>query len=264
MTEVWGEVAGRLRRAEASRQAIAPVIEGWPTLTIADGYNIQRVNIDRRIAAGEHIVGHKVGLSSKAMQRMMGVDEPDFGHLLASMQVAPGGVMDVDQCIQPRVEVEVAFVLGTGLRGPDCSIDDVLAATEAFHPAIEIIDSRIVDWRIGIVDTIADNASSKAFVLGDPVDPAALDPRMVPVVLSVNGDIAETGVSAAVLGHPATAVAWLANTLHPFGVTLEAGHVILPGSCTRAVPVAPGDQVVAEFGPLGDVAVTFDSIGVTP
>jgi 2-keto-4-pentenoate hydratase len=191
---------------------------------------------------------------------MMSVDEPDFGHLLDTMEVATGGVMDVDACIAPRVEVEVAFVLGGSLQGPDCTVDDVLSATAAWRPAIEIIDSRIADWKIGIVDTVADNASSKAFVLGPPrAFDDNFDVRMVPAVLSVNGEIAETGVSAGVLGNPARAVAWLANTLHPFGVTLEAGHLVLPGSCTRAVPVGPGDTVLAEFGPLGDVSVTFAS-----
>ena len=261
MVDTWDDVAARLRTAEDRREPVPPVVDEWPALTIADGYNIQRVNIDRRLAQGEVVVGHKVGLSSKAMQRMMGVEEPDFGHLLSTMEVPNGGTMGVGSCIRPRVEVEVAFVLGAPLSGPDCTVDEVLAATAAFRPAVEIIDSRIADWRIGIVDTIADNASSKAFVLGDPVPRDALDSRMVPAVLWLNGDITETGVSAAVLGHPATAVAWLANTLHAFGVVLEAGHVILPGSCTRAVPVDAGDVVLAEFGPLGDVTVSFDGSG---
>lgn len=263
MSAVWLELAERLRRAENDQAPIAPIARD--DLTINDAYEIQRINIDERRRNGDVVVGHKVGLSSKAMQRMMEVEQPDFGHLMESMRVLDGGTFDVGTSISPRVEVEVAFMLGRPLHGPDCGIDDVLAATEAWCPAIEISDSRIADWRIGIVDTVADNASSGAFVLGSCVECSDdIDSRMIPAVLSVNGDIAETGVSAAVLGHPAIAVAWLANTLHPFGVTLEAGHVVLPGSCTRAVPVAAGDTVVAEFGPLGTVTVVFGDSGARP
>ncbi|HEY4333010.1 MAG TPA: 2-keto-4-pentenoate hydratase [Ilumatobacteraceae bacterium] len=257
------QVALLLRDAERESAPIPPLIATWPQLAIDDAYRIQQINIEDRIAGGDFIVGHKVGLSSLAMQRMMGVDQPDFGHLLGSMEVPNGAAVDAATCIALRVEVEVAFVLGSPLSGPDCTVEDVLAATVEFRPAIELIDSRIADWKIGISDTIADNASSKGFVLGEPIAAnSGIDSRMVPAVLWLNDEIIETGVSAAVLGHPARAVAWLANTLHRFGTTLEAGHVILPGSCTKAVGVKRGDRVRAEFGPLGDVSVSFSEEGV--
>ena len=192
------------------------------------------------------------------MQQMMGVDEPDFGHLLDTMFIPNGAEVPAARFLKPRVEIETAFVLGAPLVGPDCTIDDVLAATDHVLPAIELIDSRIRNWEIKLPDTIADNASSGALVLGDtPTSVDDVDLRLVGAVMVRNGEIVETGAGAAVLGHPAASVAWLVNKLHGFGTALEPGHVVLPGSCTRAADVGPGDRVVAEFGTLGTVRLDF-------
>jgi 2-keto-4-pentenoate hydratase len=250
--------ADRLWEAERHQQPIAPLSESFAGLDVADAYEIQLANIRRRIDAGAVVRGHKVGLSAKAMQDMLGVSEPDYGHLLDDMFVPEGDRVPAGRLCVPRVEVEVAFVLGDALPAPGCSVADVLRATAFVMPAIEIIDSRIRDWRITLPDTIADNASSAGIVLGGRrTSLLAVDVRTVGAVLRRNGEIVETGAAGAVLGNPATAVAWLANKVHTFGVTLEAGHVILPGSCTRAVDVEPGDVIRADFDALGHVSVTF-------
>jgi 2-keto-4-pentenoate hydratase len=250
--------ADALRAAERDRAPIAPLTETWPGLDVTDAYEIQLLNVRRRVEAGETVRGHKVGLSARAMQQMMGVNEPDYGHLLDTMFVFEGDRVPAAGMCFPRVEVEVAFVLGERLAGPGVTVADVLRATEFVLPAIEIIDSRIDRWRIRLPDTIADNASSARVVLGGKATrPADVDLRLVGAVLRKNGEIVETGASGAVLGNPATAVAWLANKVHAFGVTLEPGHVVLPGSCTRAVDVAAGDVIRADFDQLGHVSVVF-------
>jgi 2-keto-4-pentenoate hydratase len=252
------EAARRLAEAERDRAPIEPLASQGLELDIVDAYEIQLLNIHQRLAAGATVRGHKVGLSSPAMQRMMGVDEPDYGHLLDDMFVFESGTVPVGALCAPRVEVEVGFVLGSDLKGPGVTVADVIAATRFVMPAIEIIDSRIADWRIGLTDTIADNASSARVVLGAHATAIeGLDLRLIGALLSRNGEVVESGASGAVLGNPAVAVAWLANKVASFGVTLEAGHVILPGSCTRAVDVAAGDVVVAEFDRLGSVTVGF-------
>jgi 2-keto-4-pentenoate hydratase len=251
-------LADALSEAERSRTPIDPLTVEYPDLDVTDAYEIQLVNVRRRVEAGATVRGHKIGLSARAMQQMMGVDEPDYGHLLDDMFVAEATVVPANELLQPRVEVEVAFVLGASLAGPGCTVADVLEATAFVAPAIEIIDSRIRDWKISLPDTIADNASSGRVVLGGrrtAVD--AVDLRTIGAVLRRNGEIVETGAAGAVLGNPATAVAWLANNVHAFGVTLEAGHVVMPGSCTRAVDVAAGDVVRADFDTLGHVTVAF-------
>jgi 2-keto-4-pentenoate hydratase len=248
-------LADLLRAAERDRAPIAPLVESHPALGAADAYRIQLRNIRRRTAP---VVGHKVGLSSVAMQQMMGVDEPDYGHLLADMRLAEEVPVDAGRYCYPRVEIEVAFLLARDLPGADCTEADVLAATEAFAPAIELIDSRIVDWRISLADTIADNASSAGFVVGAArVDPSSVDIQAIDATLWRNGERVAQGRSDAVLGNPVTAVAWLARTVARFGVRLRAGHLILPGACARAVDVRPGDQFRASFDGLGDVAVSF-------
>ena len=247
-----------LRDAELSGKAMAPLAARWPGLDIADAYAIQRINIEHRVAEGAAVRGHKVGLSSRAMQDMMGVHEPDYGHLLDDMFVFEGHTVPMRELMQPRVEIEVAFVLGQPLPKQGCNAADVLRATEFILPAIEIIDSRIADWKIGIVDTIADNASSAKLVLGgNPVRLCDVDVRTLGASLQLNGETVETGNSAAVLGNPVTSVAWLAQTIGAFDIALEAGQVVLPGSCTRAVAVAAGDSVRAEFDALGHVEVSF-------
>ena len=251
-------LADVLASAERDRVPVDPLTAGCPELDIVDAYEIQLLNIQRRVAQGSVVRGHKVGLSARAMQQMMGVDEPDYGHLLDDMFVFEGEHVDTGTLCQPRVEVEVAFVLGARLPAPGCTVADVLAATAFVAPAIEIIDSRIRDWKISLTDTVADNASSARVVLGGSrtsVD--RVDLRTIGAVLRRNAEIVETGAAGAVLGNPATAVAWLANKVHDFGVTLDAGHVVMPGSCTRAVDVAPGDVVRADFDSLGHVMVAF-------
>jgi 2-keto-4-pentenoate hydratase len=193
------------------------------------------------------------------MQDMMGVDEPDYGHLLSDMACFEDVPVDAGRYLLPRIEPEVAFILGGDLPGEDCTEDDVLRATEWVTASLGLIDSRIADWRIGLVDTIADNASSAGFVLGTArVAPGEVDLRDVPVTLWRNGEEVGVGRSDAVLGNPVTSVAWLARKVASFGVRLRAGHVILPGSCTRAIDARNGDSFRGEFGPLGPVSLTFE------
>jgi 2-keto-4-pentenoate hydratase len=252
--------ADTLRVAERDRAPVGPLVEKFPDLDVVDAYEIQLLNIRRRLVEDSgRVLGHKVGLSSEAMQRMMGVDEPDYGHLLADMELAEDVPVPVDRYCYPRVEVEVGFVLGADLPGEGCTEADVLAATEALAPAIELIDSRIRDWKISLPDTIADNASSAAFVLGRArVRPQDVDVCGIDAVLWRNDEQVAEGRSDAVLGNPVTAVAWLARKVASFGVRLEAGNVVLPGSCTRAIDARPGDVFRAEFSGLGTVSLSFD------
>jgi 2-keto-4-pentenoate hydratase len=253
------DAAQELMVAERDRSPMKPLTERWPQMDVSDAYEIQLLNISDRVAEGATVRGHKVGLSARAMQQMMGVDEPDYGHLLDDMFVLEDGSIDVGKLCQPRVEIEVGFVLGARLSGPACTVADVLRATEYLVPSIEVIDSRITDWKIALADTIADNASSARVVLGGrPTIPSEVDVRLIGSVLRKNGEIVETGASGAVLGNPASAIAWLANKVHGFGVVLEPGHVVLPGSCTRAVPVSAGDTIRADFDVLGHVSINFE------
>ncbi|CAM4525675.1 2-keto-4-pentenoate hydratase [Nocardia ninae] len=252
------ELADELELAERDRVAIDPLVARYPDIDVVDAYEIQLINIRRRLDSGARVVGHKVGLSSKAMQQMMGVDEPDYGHLLAEMEVYEDVPVEADRYLFPRVEVEVGFVLGADLPGADCTEDDVLAATVAFAPAIELIDSRIKDWKIGLTDTISDNASSAGFVLGpERVAPKDIDIKAIDAVLTRNGEVVAEGRSDAVLGDPVIAVAWLARKVASFGVRLKAGDIVLPGSCTRAIDARPGDAFHAEFAGLGSVRLQF-------
>ncbi len=243
-----------LRTAERDRVPIKPLVELYPEIDVVDAYEIQLLNVRHR---NRDVIGHKVGLSSLAMQRMMGVDEPDYGHLLDDMQLH--GTADASAYLYPRVEVEIAFLLSRDLPGEGCTTEDVLAATEFVAPAIELIDSRIADWRIALPDTIADNASSAAFILGaERVRPSDVDIRGVEASLSRNGEVVATGRGDAVLGDPAIAVAWLAQKVATFGVRLLAGDIVLPGSCTRAFDARPGDEFRAEFAGLGSVDLKFE------
>ncbi|MDP3712199.1 MAG: 2-keto-4-pentenoate hydratase [Mycobacteriales bacterium] len=247
-----------MRVAEATQVAIPPLAQTWAAIDVVDAYEIQLIGIRRRLAAGATVHGHKVGLASKAMQEMMGVDEPDYGHLLSDMVYTEDAPIPTGRFLLPRVEVEVGFVLGDDLPGEGCTVEDVLRCTDFVAPAIELIDSRIADWKIGLTDTIADNASSCGVVLGEQrVKPDELDLTAIDAVLSINGAEVATGRSDAVLGDPTIAVAWLARKVASFGVRLEAGHVVLPGSCTRAYDVGPGDDVLATFSGLGSVHLTF-------
>jgi 2-keto-4-pentenoate hydratase len=248
-----------LADAERDAKPVTPLRGQWSKLDVEDAYAIQQLNIADRVAGGAVIRGHKVGLSSRVMQEMMGVDEPDYGHLLDDMFVFEGDTIDTRGLCMPRVEVEVAFVLGRSLPGRSCNVADVLRATEFVLPAIEVIDSRIQNWDIKLFDTIADNASSCRVVLGgNPTRLVDLDDlRSIEATLSLNGSLVGRGTAGAVLGNPATAVAWLARKLDSFGVALEEGHVIMPGSCTKAFDVTPGTTARAEFEGLGHVEINF-------
>jgi 2-keto-4-pentenoate hydratase len=253
------ELAADLAEAERSRVPIAPLTDENPTIDVVDAYEIQLINIRQRVAEGARVVGHKVGLSSKAMQQMMNVDEPDYGHLLDEMEVFEDTPVKADRYLYPRVEVEVGFILAEDLPGADCTEDDVLAATAAFAPSIELIDTRITDWKIKLCDTISDNASSAGFVLGKSrVAPKDVDVKGIDAVLTRNGEVVAKGRSDAVLGNPVTAVAWLARKVESFGVRLRKGDIVLPGSCTRAIDARPGDHFVADFDGLGSVQLTFE------
>ncbi|MFC8528431.1 2-keto-4-pentenoate hydratase [Nocardia sp. NPDC057227] len=253
------ELADELAVAERERVAIDPLVARHPEIDVVDAYEIQLLNIRHRVSNGAKVVGHKVGLSSKAMQQMMGVDEPDYGHLLAEMEVFEDRPVPAANYLFPRVEVEVGFVLGADLPGEECTEADVLAATTAFAPAIELIDSRIRDWKIGLCDTISDNASSAGFVLGpERVAPGDIDIKAIDAVLTRNGEVVAEGRSDAVLGDPVIAVAWLARKVAGFGVRLKAGDIVLPGSCTRAIDARPGDSFLAEFAGLGSVRLRFE------
>ena len=255
---VRARLAADLAQAERSRVPVGPLTAAHPEIDVVDAYEIQLINIRQRVAEGATVVGHKVGLSSEAMQKMMGVDEPDYGHLLADMEVFSDLEVDSSRYLYPRVEVEVGFILADDLPGAGCTEDDVLAATAAFAPAIELIDTRITEWKIKLCDTIADNASSAGFVLGpERVSPKDIDITAIDAVLTRNGEVVAEGRSDAVLGNPVTAVAWLARKVDDFGVRLRAGDVVLPGSCTRAIDVRPGDAFVADFTGLGSVRLTF-------
>jgi 2-keto-4-pentenoate hydratase len=251
-------LAEELFAAERDRAPIAPITERHPDATVADAYAIQVAGRDMRCGGGAKVRGHKVGLTARAMQVQFGVTTPDYGFLLDSMFVAEAEVLPARVLIQPRVEPEVAFVLGRPLKGPGVTAADVMRATEFVCPSLEIIDSRIKDWKIQLIDTISDNASSARVVLGGRCTRLeAVDLRQLPCTLTQDGAIALTGTAAAVLGNPINAVTWLANTLGRLGVTLEDGDVILPGSCTAALTCPPGSYVRADFGPLGGVAVGF-------
>lgn len=251
--------ADALWEAERAGRPIAPLMNANRHLTISDAYAIQRHNVERRIAAGRVVVGHKIGLTSRAMQMMLGVDEPDFGAILDDMLVEEGDPIRFDSLLQPKAEGELAVVLDHDLVGPGVTIPVALRAIAGVLPAIEVIDSRIVDWRITLLDTVADNASSGRVVIGSRLTPLeGLDLRLVGAVLSLNGDVVETGAGAAALGSPIRCVSWLANKLGELGSGLRAGEIVMTGALHRAIDVAAGDVVTAEFGGIGSVTVRFE------
>ncbi|HEY0613237.1 MAG TPA: fumarylacetoacetate hydrolase family protein [Candidatus Elarobacter sp.] len=252
-------LAAALEAAERDGVQIAPLIASV-AFDARTAYAIQRETARRRIARGDARVGMKVGLTSEPMQRMLGVDEPDFGHLFASMRVEDGASFPIAELLQPRVEAEIAIVLKSELRGPGVTDADVLAACDYVAPALEIIDSRIRDWKISLSDTIADNGSSARFVIGAArVAPAGIDLPAIAMTFTKNGETIGTGLGSAVLGSgPLRAVAWLANTLADTGLVLAAGDVVLPGALSAAVPAAAGDTFRATFtAGLGDTTVSF-------
>jgi len=247
-----------LYQALQSRQAVVPLTDREPHITIEDAYAIQQRMMARRLQAGERVVGKKIGVTSAAVMNMLGVYQPDFGWLTDAMVYNEGEAIAASTLIQPKAEGEIAFVLKKTLKGPGVTAADVLAATEGVMACFEIVDSRIQDWKIKIQDTVADNASCGVFVLGDRlVDPRDVDLVTCGMVLEKNGEIVATGAGAAALGHPANAVAWLANTLGAHGIALEAGEVVLSGSLAIMVPVVAGDTLRVTIGGIGGCSVRF-------
>ena len=252
-------LGGELHRALRGRTTVAPLTAREPALTIADSYRVSRHVLAARIAEGERVIGKKIGVTSKPVQRMLDVHQPDFGWLTDRMAYPNGSEMPISRLlIQPRAEGELAFVLARDLRGPGITAADVLRATDHVKACFEIVDSRITDWKIRIEDTVADNASSGLFLLGDEaIDPRALDMYASGMVVEKNGEIISTGAAAAALGSPAECVAWLANTLAGFDVPLVAGEIILSGSWVPLESVAAGDRMKVTIGGVGSATVTF-------
>ena len=251
-------IADELAAADRTHSVIPRITARYPEATVEDSYAIQGVWRDRMIADGRRLVGRKIGLTSKAMQQATGITEPDYGVMFDDTVYPSGAEIPVEKFSNVRVEVELAFVLKTPLEGPDCTLEDALAAIEYAVPALEVLNSHIELEGRTIVDTISDNAAYGAMVLGDVHKrPDEVDLRWVPGVLSRNGEIEETGVAAGVLGHPATGVAWLANKFAQHGARLEAGEIILAGSFTRPMWVGRGDSVRCDYGPLGVIECRF-------
>ena len=258
--------AQRLEEAERTGVACRQFSLDYPSMNIDDAYAIQHAWIALKERSGRKVKGHKIGLTSKAMQRAVNITEPDYGVLLDDMFYRDGSVIPTERFLQLKVEAELAFVLARPLSGPDCTLFDVLDATAYVSPALEILDARIqrVDPATKrtrtVLDTISDNAANAAIVLGGrPFRPAEVDTdmRRIGAIVSRNGEVEETGLAAGVLNHPGYGVAWLANRLHRFNVTLQAGEVVLAGSFIRPIDVQKGDTIVADFGEFGSVSCYF-------
>lgn len=252
------KIAEELADAERTHTVIPRITARYPDATVEDSYAIQGVWRDSQVAAGRKLVGRKIGLTSKAMQAATGITEPDYGVMFDDTVYDNGSVIDFDQFTNVRIEVELAFVLKEPLDGPNCSLFDVIRATEFVTPALEILNSHIEMEGRTIVDTISDNAAYGGMVLGGvPMRPDEIDLRWVSALLYKNETIEETGVAAGVLNHPATGVAWLANKFHQHGSRLEAGEIILAGSFTRPMWVERGDSVVCDYGKMGTISCRF-------
>ncbi|MFO1147575.1 MAG: 2-oxo-hepta-3-ene-1,7-dioic acid hydratase [Alsobacter sp.] len=246
-----------LLQAETDRKPIPQISKTWPDVELEDAYKIQELWAKERIGRGARLVGHKIGLTSRAMQMASKITEPDYGCILDDAVFNDGAQIRADLFIKPRLEVELAFIMGEDLEGPGKRIYDVMRATEMVVPALEIIDYRTEVPR-AITDTIADNAAFGAIVVGGrPIRPMDVDIRWIGATLSKNGIIEESGVSAAIMGHPAAGIAWLVNKLHAVGGGLKRGQIVLGGSFTRPVDIARGDVIQADFGPLGAIGVSF-------
>jgi 2-oxo-hept-3-ene-1,7-dioate hydratase len=260
------QAAERLEEAAHTRVACRQFSLDYPDMTIDDAYAIQHAWMQLKLRNGRTVKGHKIGLTSKAMQRAVNIAEPDYGTLLDDMFYRDGAVIPSERFLQLKIEAELAFVLARPLSGPDCTLFDVLDATAYVTPALEILDARIqrddpeTKRTRNVFDTISDNAANAALVLGGrPFKPAVIDAdmRRIGAIVSRNGEVEETGLAAGVLNHPGYGVAWLANRLHRFGVTLQPGQVILAGSFIRPIEVAKGDTIVADYGEFGTVSCHF-------
>lgn len=255
LTDAPGK-AKALYEARRTRTPIAPFTDADPTLGMADGYAIQQELVRLLLADGDRVIGYKVGLTSVPMQKMIGVDSPDYGPVLASTVYADGDAVSLSDFIAPKVEAEIVFTLGAPLRGPGVTVDQARAAIAGAQAGLEIVDSRIADWRIKLADTVADLASNGAMATADRTVPIEdFDPRLTGMVMTRNGELVDTAAGAAALGDPVAVVAWLANTLGEHGVTLEPGHLVMTGALHAAVPLSPGDVFTAEFDRLGAISI---------
>ncbi|WP_010138500.1 2-oxo-hept-4-ene-1,7-dioate hydratase [Oceanicola sp. S124] len=258
------QIARQLDQAEQQATQIAQLSLAYPDLQMADSYAIQNAWLQLKQDRGLTLRGHKIGLTSRAMQQAVGIDTPDYGFLTDDMFLEDAAQIDTGRLIEPRIEAELAFVLAEDLSGPDCTLHDVLDATAWITPALELLDARIrrIDPDSGrrrtVLDTVADNAANSAIICGGlTVRPMDLDLRRAGVVTLRNGIVEETGLAAGVLNHPANGIAWLANRLAPWGVTLKKGQVILSGSFIRPIDARRGDTFTADYGPLGTVSCHF-------
>jgi 2-keto-4-pentenoate hydratase len=251
-------LAGELARSEDTRRPIGPLTDRFPSLTVADAYRIQLHNIQRRIGGGTRVVGHKIGFTAKAMRDLLGVDEPDFGYLLDDMVLRGGEPIALSGFLYPRIEAEIAFYLSHALKGPGVTVEDVAEAIAWAVPSLELIDSRIADWRIRLPDTIADNASAARVIVGDERRPLAPDHfANCQATVSVDGAVVSSGYGRDVYGSPVRAVMWLVNLLAEYDVGLEAGQLVMPGALHSAVTISRPCTVSAEFDGMGLVTARF-------
>ena len=254
----YEEIAKKLLESELAGTPIAPLTEKYPGLSIEDAYRIQLAGVNMKLSQGRKVIGKKIGLTSRGMQKLLGVNEPDYGHLLDDMLVLEGDTLKRSDLIAPKVEGELAFVLKDTLRGPGVTIADVYRATEGIFPSFEIVDSRIEAWKIKLPDTISDNASSARLVLGSRMASIKdIDLKLIGMMYEKNGEMVNSGVGAEVWGNPAAAVAWLANKLSTFDIALEKGEIILSGAFTAAEKAEAGDVFTVSFYGLGSVSIKF-------
>jgi 2-keto-4-pentenoate hydratase len=258
MTLDHGAIAEELFAARRDRAPVPPLVERYPGFSVVDGYRVQEAFLDRLLADEDRVHGWKLGLTSQAMQTLLGVDSPDYSRIPTRFVVPAGGSVAVGDFCAPRIEAEIAAVLGARLSGPTCTLEQVRDAVTGYVAALEIVDSRIRDWRITLPDTVADLASMGAVVLSEEVTPPGRwDVRLVGMALGKDGEPVSSGSGAAALGNPLAAIAWLVETLHPFGVGLEPDQFVMTGALHAAVPLVPGDYL-AEFDRLGRVSVTVE------
>ena len=249
-------LADSLYRSEQSRKPVQPITEAFPPLTLEQAYRVQQINAERRLGMGQKLVGHKIGLTAKVMQELFNVSEPDYGHLFDNMVHEASEALDLSELIDPQIEVEPAFILSRRLKGPGVTAEEVLDATDHIRVCFEVIDSRVVDWRIKLQDTVGDNGSSARVILGsERVGPRSLELDNLDSFLEMDGKIEDRGNPGAILGHPANGVAWLANAISRFGLALEAGHTVLPGTCTKSHRIAGYRSVRGNIEGIGDVSV---------
>ncbi|WP_226037531.1 2-keto-4-pentenoate hydratase [Aquibacillus saliphilus] len=253
--------ASKLIEAENNGIAIAPFTSSAGTITVDEAYQIQLEIVRHKMEHGAKIIGKKIGLTSKAMQEMLNVNQPDYGHLFDNMIYKNGTTISTDSFIEPRIEFEIAFVLKKDIKGPGVTIEDVKEATDYVVPAFEIIDSRIKDWKIKFEDTVADNGSSAGVILGDEfTDISEVDLAKVEMTVYRNEEYLDSATGEAVMGNPLEAVAWLANAVGDYDITLHAGEVILAGALSKAIPIENGDTFKADFS-IGTVSASFNREG---